>query len=153
MKTVYSTKEVKTVDKTTGELVSEEKTTFFKSVEPPFIKTYVDDLLAIINLPDRNKRVLLAILQYVDYDNYIDFTVRIKEEVAKSLKCSIGNVNNAISSLKKSGVLITKSRSTYILNPTYFCKGKWTNINKIRTTIEYSQNGKKIISNFELTKE
>ena len=145
---VYKTTQKVIVDSSTGEIIREENTSSFRTKEPAYIKTYVDDLIKIIRIPDRNKNVLLSMLKYVDYGNNIDISIRIKNEMANELHCGIGNINNAISALKKAGILISTYRSCYFLNPDYFAKGDWAAVNKIRTTIEYSKDGKKIISDF-----
>ena len=150
---VYNTTKKVVVDSSTGEVISEENTQCYKTKEPAYIKTYVDDLVKITSIPDRNKNVLLCMLKYVGYGNDIDISIRIKTKIAAELGCGVGNINNAISALKKVGILISTYRSCYLLNPDYFAKGDWIAVNKIRTTIEYSKNGKKIISDFINTKE
>ena len=141
---------VEKVDGQTGELISEEsKKTYSISKEPNFVKLYMNDLASIYQLPKSSILVLLILLPYTTYANegqIVTINSYTKKQILFANK-EIGStqtINNAVSHLKKVGILTLVDRATYKLNPHIIGKGEWRDILNLRLTINYSAIGREI---------
>lgn len=135
-----------TYDGETGEVqrVHTQKVGAFEK-ERPFVKMYLDDLGDLIGLDPAVKSVLLELVKNMGYNNAVPAYKPIKEMIAKNIGVSLSTVNNGIQKLSDKGILIRKARGLYVVDPNYFGRGSWTDISKIKLTIEY-KDGKKSIS-------
>ena len=120
----------------------------FKEVEPPYVKMYVEDIALLNRLPKSASKVLTVLVANMSYGNIVVLIKPIKEEIVKQTGLSYSGVKKSIIDLTKSGLIIRRERSVYLIDPKLFGKGSWSNIKKLRMTIEYNHDGtKKVNSN------
>jgi hypothetical protein len=135
MGSVSQLKIVESVDKESGEIVTESSVTeFHKKSEPAFIKIYIDDLSHLTGLKAIESGVLYEMIRLVDYDGVISLTKYVTKRIAVNLNCSPKTVQNKISLLLKNKYHLIRrlEGSSFELNPTYFARGKWSDIMKRR---------------------
>ena len=153
MRKIYDIKLSKQIDHETGEILNEFKEHSFKTTEPSFIKMYLDDILSLTNINSTAKNVLFGLLKYMDYENRIDLASRQRKELAQILNTSIQTISNSLGVLIKKNILLKLDRGSYLMNPDYFAKGKWSDILKIKISIEYTPEGRILITQFENNKQ
>lgn len=145
-KTQNVTQEV-VVDKTTGEILSENVTsqTFInKGSEPPFIKLYIDDLILLNDLPTKSSAILWELLRNMSYDNEIALNAYRKKKIIENLDIKMSTLNNALSSFVKKEILYRVGSGTYIPNPYLFARGSWDDISDLRMIVNYKAGKKEI---------
>ena len=149
-KVVKETIVTEKVDGTTGEFMSSEsKKTYSVAKEPNFVKLYMSDLASIYQLPKSSILVLLSLLShtaYADEGQIVTINSYTKKQILFANK-EIGStqtINNAVSHLKKIGILNQVDRATYKLNPYIIGKGEWRDILNLRLTINYSVLGREV---------
>ena len=148
-KLVYAEK-TETKDYETGE-VKESTTlkTFKLPAEPPFIKLYLADMCKMYDIPKIGNNVLNELLKLTNYSNEIILNSTIKKRIEKSLILKKGMLDNNLNKLKKADILKSEERGVYKLNPNLFGKGSWHDINKLRVTWDYSEDGKVVSTQIE----
>jgi hypothetical protein len=139
------------IDFSTGETNQETSTKVVKiPTEPPYVKLYIDDLCAIVDIPDSLKTVLLQMLRKLDYDGYITLSTRFRKELCEKLSIKDQTLRNRLTDLVKKQLLIKDGTNEYIANPHYFARGDWKKIIEQREAftmkITYSDNGRTIIT-------
>ncbi|EKQ5825854.1 hypothetical protein P5776_004390 [Vibrio parahaemolyticus] len=127
--------------------------------EPDFIKLYLKDVVTLKGIQPANKDILYCLLKLMRYENYvISITKYDKTIICKELGLKrVQQVDNAITSLKKAGILFPivdengkKEQGAFEVNPYLFGKGKWVenynkrDINKL--TVLYRKNNKEVIN-------
>ena len=146
-KKIYREETKTIIDSETGEVL--QQTDVKKSMveaEPNFIKMYVNDILKLKDVPKASNDVLNILLANMTYGNVVVMIKPIKDLIANETGLSLNTINKSIQNLHKSGILIRKDRSVYIVDPNLFAKGKWEDIKKLRLTIDYNQDGTKSIN-------
>jgi len=135
-KTLATYEERTTINQETGEITEQQVVKQHKAeVEPGYIKLYLQDIAYLHNLPSNTPQIVFELLQFVDYNQEIILTKRRKEQIAKTLDKSLSHINNSITTLIKSEVLIKIDRQTYQLNTYLFGKGSWKDILKHRKSL------------------
>lgn len=111
------------VNQDTGE-VSERRWITKQSVNTEkFIKYYVENMHLIDWLTSGQYRVLFELGKISEYNtNLISLDKEKREIVAKS--CQMTSVNQAISVLTRSNILIKKSYTSYLINPRILFNGE-----------------------------
>ena len=147
-KNVRYEKVVKTLDSKTGELVTETKEKVVQlHREPPYVKMYLDDLAAILNLSAGCKGLLYGLMRQMNYDGIITITKSTRERLAASIGVKETAVKNQITTLCKKGIIKRVGTGEYEANPYLFAKGDWSDIRKRRASfkleIRYTENGEK----------
>ena len=152
-RTVYS-EVTKTVNHETGVVSEEERTKVVRlPQEPPYVKMYVDDLAAVLNLPIGVRGLLYALVQRIDYDGIITLGSTSKKRMAERLKVTVGTFDNYLTKLVKTGVLNRIGRGEFEINPYLFARGDWAEIRRrrdrfgktFRMTVTYSPSGERKI--------
>lgn len=112
--------------------------------EPEFVKLYLNDINHLFDLPNNN--VLFCLIKKMNYEGEVFLIKSIVDEI-----CLITNIKNStyfyklIKEYCKKELLIKKDKGRYLVNPYYFGRGQWVDIQKIRLTIDYSyEKGKEI---------
>lgn len=128
---------VVTVDDSTGEVV-QQSTVYVSSPqsEPFYVKVYLDSISGLWSLRPYCLAVLVWLLRFMPYanaDQCFQFGAPMREKAAKELKMSTSRVNHAVSDLMKCGVLLRESRGLYQFNPSFFARGEWKDIQKLRS--------------------
>jgi hypothetical protein len=148
MKKNYTkTENKKVINENTAEILSDE-TTVTKGTyesEPDYIKLYIKDVIKIIGLKGNSNKVLTALLPYVNYKNEIALIPAYRKDICTILKLKPNSLAHILTYLQNSGILIDKGINQWLLNPYFFGKGKWTDIQRLRLTIEYSASGRVIL--------
>ncbi len=148
----YKHKEIRTevVDLATGEVVSEKKVqTFNSQSEPAFVKMYIDDIASMMKLNATATKLLTCLATRIGYDSIITLSPFIKRQIAQDMNIkNTQTVDNNISLLISHGAMMRKGRSTFMLNPDYFARGKWQDISRLKNayielTVIYSNGIKK----------
>jgi hypothetical protein len=86
-------------------------------------------------------------MKYMNYDNIVDITPRIKDKIIEVMGYgTYQTVSNSISRLKRSYIILSVRRGSYLIDPKLFAKGKWSDIYKIKMLITYHTDGKKTIN-------
>lgn len=128
-----------------------------KSGEPNFIKLYLQDAIALSEIDilkdtSLKSNVLYRMLHWLDWSNEIMLNTVRREEICKDCNISADYLKKIIKAFVSSQVLFQKFtkdgkpvRNTYVANPYFFGKGDWTNVFKLRLTIEYDRTRKRFI--------
>ena len=133
----------RTVDFSTGELITEEVKNFKTVKADAFMQVYLNDLSGLLEITSKKELILLAILwKHSTYTNpeslgnIVCVHAEVKLEVKNLTGMSEGAIRNSISKFVKKGLLIkyTNGRGLYYLNPVYFFKGS---LNLRNRTIKY----------------
>ena len=95
----------------------------------------------------------------MDYSNEISVSIGKKKAICETLDIfnliegdrvlGTNIVDQHITKLVKAGLLARKDKGMYIANPNLFGKGRWTDVKKIRMSVEYSEDGRLITSNID----
>ena len=150
---VYS-EMTRTVNHETGVVNEEEHRKVVKlPQEPPYVKMYIEDLAAVLNLPIGVRGLLYALVQRIDYDGIITLGSTSKKKIAERLKITVGTFDNYLTKLVKAGVLKRIGRGEFEVNPHLFARGDWAEVRRrrdnfgktFRMTITYSPGGKRKI--------
>lgn len=121
--------------------------------EPDYIKVYLKDIISLKDLPKGTSSVLFCFLKRMSYENDIVINNSLKKVIAKELDISERTVVKAIEELTQGNILIRKDKGFYYFNPNIFGRGKWQNIKKIRMTINYSEKGREVKTEFKYETE
>lgn len=149
--------EVTRYDPDTGEVSVSTRTQVFKAVaEPSFVKMYIDDISKLSNIGSTATKLLFAMVKRVGYDSVITLAPYIKKEMCKEMGIkSAQTVENALGELKKNKLITNIGRGTFMLNPEFFARGQWNEIEKLRDAfkielkITYDSEGRRVESNLQ----
>jgi hypothetical protein len=138
--------EVNVITSQEDEVLKERRTQvgFFES-EPPYVKLYISDIVKLSGLPIYVNDVLLHLVKNMGYNNIVPMYKPIKELICNELGIKLNTINKAIQELNDKGILLRMHRGLYMLDPMIFGRGSWKDVKKIRMTIEYNEEGKRII--------
>lgn len=133
-------------DLRTGEAVSSESTNVVRiAQEPAYVKMYVQDLGNLMELTGGQKTLLYALVGKIDFEGIISLNASSRKRLAKNCGLSDGAFRNGISALCKKEILRRVAANEYEVNPHYFAKGEWRQINQRRKDFElrirYTQDG------------
>jgi Firmicute plasmid replication protein (RepL). len=136
-----------TIDYSSGEVVIEENVTNRKrSIEPPFVKLYLDCLLTYKDLSKSLNPILAEFLKYMSYANVTDnqggqiiyLNAEMKRQIAKATGKTVKRIEQALTDFVKSGVFRRVATSTYQVNANLFGRGDWKDISNIRATFDFA---------------
>ena len=132
-----------TVDGQTGELLklehSEGTRTIYKQ-EPPYIKLYIQDVLYLKDMPKGLTNVVYALLEnamFADKGLRIYLPTGLKKELISKIGTTKAAFDNALTKLCKGEIIRRVDIGVYELNPFFFGKGEWKDIDRIRATWNY----------------
>ena len=128
------------------------KVQFQYEKEPAYVKLYIADLMLLNGLPKSHTTVLYGLFKYMRYADeengqVVVVSSYIKNQIVKNNPNEIQNVqtvSNAISNLKRKGILIEVGRAAYLINPNVIGKGDWRDISELRMTLTYNSNGREM---------
>jgi len=136
---------------TTTETKREE---FSVGAEPPFIKLYINDIIALHNLKGKSKDLLLQLIKLVDFENYVTLSPRKRKSICKiiGIKETGSTLTNTINAIIKAGLMKRVSWNEYMLNPDYFARKKWFEMHELQVEyitmkVTYTEDGKRIVEN------
>lgn len=132
-----------TIDGQTGEVLqlehSEGTRTIIKQ-EPAYIKLYIQDVLYLRDMPAGLTGVMYALLKeatYADKGLRIYLPTGLKKELIAAVGTTKAAFDNALSKLCKGQIIRRVSTGVYELNPFFFGRGEWKDIDRIRATWDY----------------
>ena len=113
------------VDQNTG-VVTERRWITKQTIKTEkFIKYYAESLILIEWLTNGQYRILFELGKISEYNtNKVSLDKEKREEIAKS--CQMASINQAISILTRSNILIKKSSTLYVINPRILFNGEET---------------------------
>lgn len=140
MKIDTTTKEV--VNYETGEVVLKETDSVYRVPQTPdFVMAFTQDMSFISNISGGASKLLFGILSLINRSNEIYIIKEVKEKLSQITGLKFSSISVLVSELHKKNVIIKKNAekrsSAYVINPYYFGKGKWVNVNKLRMIVEY----------------
>ena len=152
-KNVFVREVVEIANAETGEITMSKKqeVAMFKK-EPPYVKLYLNDIGRLKGLNNSEQHLLNELVFNMGYNNVVPSYKPVKEMIAERLKMKYNTLDKCIKNLYKKGILIRKARGFYIVDPELFGRGSWTDVQKIRMTIDYNPDGTKTI-NTEVSKQ
>ena len=110
------------------------------------------DLFYLTQIPKSQQDVLYQLLQYVDYENNIILSARLRKKIADDLQIKPQTLSNKIHQLARNGLIKVFGRNDYAVNPNLFGRGDWKDILQRRIDsdfelkIEYKKNQQKVIT-------
>ena len=150
--TVKTVKETEIIDLQTGEIArTENVTTFRVPKEPPFVKLYLDDLSAILDIPQRANSIMYELIKLLDYEGCISLNPVLRNRICTSLGVTDQTFRNSLQKLKKKGLLIAMGTNYFQCNPNYFAKGEWRDV--MRKRKEFKEMTLKVIYNKDGNRE
>lgn len=125
--------------------------------EPHFIKVYLNDIARLNGIQAKAIQVLFELLSMMDYRNQISLSAGKKKEMCEKLdiwsrrsngatELGVNILDQQIHRLVKGGFLSRKDKGVYVANPDLFGRGRWGDIRKIRLSIEYTEDGRFLIT-------
>lgn len=146
----YKGKKVDSLVDQDGVILGKIETNIVSTGEPSYFKTYKSDLARLLSINPSHYMMLQWLMGYMDYNNVIAINPYMKVEIMKNMGLkSEQSVTNGIWMLSKTDLLIRLRRSVYMVNPKYFAIGRWADIERIRTTITYTPDGRVLIVEFD----
>lgn len=135
-----NTKEV--IDNVTGEVLLTETDSVYRVPQTPdFVMAFTQDMSFISNISGGASKLLFGILSLINRSNEIYIVKEVKEKLSEITGLKFSSISVLVSELHKKNVIIKKNTekrsSAYVINPYYFGKGKWVNVNKLRMIVEY----------------
>lgn len=140
-KITYQSKRVER-DQSGEEISSVEDSVYRYDSEPPHIKIYLKDILYLADMPGRYNSLLRALFGRVGWDNRIVLNAALKRIIAKEIGSTDATIDNYLGDLVKGEILIREDKGLFVLNPFYFGKGKWKQIEDLRITLNYTPKGR-----------
>ena len=126
-----------TSDVCTGEVrTTETVTTFRVPKEPPYVKVYLNDLSALLELPKGAGDVMYELLKLLDYEGCVSLNPVIRQRICESVGIKPQSLKNSLQKLKKAEVLLPLGTNCYQCNPKYFARGEWRDVMRKRKEFE-----------------
>lgn len=150
MASAYRTVDETVTDEDGVVLKSSHTEVSFRMSEPAFVKLYLRDIAKLNELPNSGSGVMYELVYRIGYDNRVTLNASVKKQIATKLGFkSYRQVDNAIQVLKKKGIFTAPEPGILMANPDMFGKGKWEDINQLRTTITYTEEGRFIVTDIK----
>lgn len=145
-----------TVNHSTGEITeTNSKKVIRLPQEPAFVKLYLEDISRLHRLPATCSKIMIELVKRLDYDG----TIALNGARKKQLMVHLGlkqnqakptqQIDNALSRMKKEGIIRSLDTGIYEFNPHYFAKGEWSGIHKRRENFElmttYKSDGARVV--------
>lgn len=106
------------------------------AAEDDYIKIYIKHINYLSNLPLGLEGLIYELIKMVNYGNKIVINSHVKRDISINTGKSFNTINQYMSKLVESKVLIREGRGVYYLNPMFYGKGKWKDIVDLRERLE-----------------
>lgn len=106
------------------------------SSEDDYIKVYIKHINYLSNLPIGLEGLIYELIKNVNYGNRIVINSHIKRDISVNTGKSFNTINQYMSKLVDSKIIIREGRGVYYLNPLFYGKGKWRDIVDLREKLE-----------------
>ena len=124
------------------------------------MKLYLEGLNILKDLPKSHTAVFYSLLRYMTYADdkngqVVIVTSFVKKEILMENPeiLSTQTIMNAISNLKKKGILEDVGRAAYRVNPRIIGKGEWRDIQNLRLSLFYDKMGRTVTADFNYSDE
>ena len=130
----------------TGEVRATESCQVFSlQTESPYVKLYVNDLGAILQLPEGARSLLLFMTKSMDFEGICTLNKSKKDRISKVINCTDRTIRNNLVKLCKANAIRQVGTGEYELNPNYFAKGDMREIMRrqkdFAMTVTYTKEG------------
>lgn len=106
--------------------------------QPNYVQMYIEDLANLSKLSEYALKVFIIIAKNMSYENIIVINKTMKNIIMRESSYKVSAVEKAIKQLVDSGFMERGScRGEYLVNPYFFAKGRWSDVHKLRLSIEY----------------
>jgi hypothetical protein len=126
-------------------------------MEQERVDEYLINILHLHGLANGYASVIKELSKYIiltEIGQAVYTNLGMKQEISKTLDCSIGYINNCMTHLYKANILQKQSSGTYIFNPDLFgYNDEWKNINMMKSVelnITITPKGKEIKTTFKI---
>ena len=104
---------------------------------PEFVMVFTKHLSYLNQLTQTEHNILYSILnKFVGYNNLIVFNSQVNADIMKSMNIKKSTYSGALKGLRAKYILVEIEGFTY-LNPEFFGKGNWEDIQRLRTEVVY----------------
>lgn len=104
---------------------------------PEFVMVFTKHLSYLNHLSQTEHNILYSILnKFVGYNNLIVFNSQVNADIMKSMSIKKSTYSTALKGLRAKYILVEIEGFTY-LNPEFFGKGNWEDIQRLRTEVVY----------------
>ena len=112
--------------------------------EPRYVKMYLDDFRLLQGLSATESAILHELLYLMQYaTNEVVVLKDDRELIAENCKTTDGMVKQTLRKLVDKDILKRKpNRGKYIVNPKFFGRGSWRDVQELRITLEYNNHGR-----------
>ena len=105
----------------------------YRSDDPNYIKVYLNDIVYLYDLPNGCNDIIFELFDYITFNTHeIILNKTIKDRISKKIGMKLGTIDNNLTKLKQKGVLESRGRGVYFLNPYLFGKGHWKELKELR---------------------
>jgi hypothetical protein len=131
-------KNIRTVDKTTGEVLADDFTSVGYNAEANYVKIYAEGVEKMVTMvsPHCITAFVLACTK-MNYDGDALLPAQIRREMAIKMRIKTATFSGYIDQLSYAGILIKRGVNCYIVNPFFAGKGAWSEIMRKREDITY----------------
>jgi len=127
-KTIKHRTEKTTIDKQTGEVLSEETTTTYRfAQEPAFVKVYTEAMTEL-GLKSHHATMVHHLGHKMEYDNMLYLTPGMRVRMSEAMGIQVNTFNNYLNALLGLDVLRRIGHGEFMVNPTLVAKGKFEEI-------------------------
>lgn len=129
-----------TLEESTGQVLDQSRVVRIatSSTEDNYWKVYcVLGCGAIGGIPYGVLDGILRRMGYASAGQVVNLSREVKLEIAESVGGSIRTVERSIRELVDGGILRRQRRGVYQVNPYFFGKGSWAQVNELRGTYEW----------------
>lgn len=150
MSKVYQSVEMTEYDANSGEVTHQIANNIIRwGQEPDYIKLYLQDIFYLSDVPKQYVSTMMSLLRRMSYAGEELGMCVVLAPVIKDAICNeLGikrrsSLDNILQKLIKGKIIFRVDRGVYRLNPYLFGRGQWSDIARIRTTVDYTpENGR-----------
>lgn len=110
--------------------------------QPDFVKMYVKDVGMLMGIGCKKHQLLFVLLTKMDYANQLFTLPDVRLFVKRTVGIEEGTLRKYIVDFCEKGIMTKKTTNVYLVNPFLFGKGKFCDIEKIRMSVVYDENGR-----------
>jgi len=139
MSLIQQTKNTTKMDQS-GEITHQETTNIInkKSAnQKDFVYAFTKSIGYLSQLTKSEINTLFGLFKYTTMQNKIYTNKSMKTEISEEMNLNYQTVENSITNLAKKGILGRLERGVYVLNPTFFGKGDFNELKKIKIFQEF----------------
>jgi hypothetical protein len=126
----------RTVDFSTGEVITEKSISQFKTEsEPAFVKVYINNIANKLH-GIKNTDIFLHLLRYMDYENRIIITKSRRTNICSFCSIKEPRFNQVLADIVDAKLFTRINKGEYMVDPNLFGRGRWSDILKMMDQFE-----------------